>query len=100
GDLIPRHQQVFSTNHFFSGVQIPDPESMEPLEVKFPNISYSALALMKGCLRMDPAERQTCEQLLQHPYFDSLREAADLGKEQEKMARKPARPSRKHVAGV
>ncbi|XP_071282162.1 cyclin-dependent kinase-like 1 isoform X3 [Agelaius tricolor] len=47
GDLIPRHQQVFSTNQFFSGVRIPDPEIMEPLEVKFPNISYSALALMK-----------------------------------------------------
>lgn len=28
GDLIPRHQQVFSTNQFFSGVRIPDPESM------------------------------------------------------------------------
>ncbi|XP_074765122.1 cyclin-dependent kinase-like 1 isoform X7 [Athene noctua] len=47
GDLIPRHQQVFSTNQFFSGVRIPDPESMEPLEMKFPNISYSALTLMK-----------------------------------------------------
>ncbi|TRZ18773.1 hypothetical protein HGM15179_008320 [Zosterops borbonicus] len=47
GDLIPRHQQVFSTNQFFSGVRIPDPETMEPLEMKFPNVSYSALALMK-----------------------------------------------------
>ncbi|OXB64058.1 hypothetical protein ASZ78_001678 [Callipepla squamata] len=47
GDLIPRHQQVFSTNQFFSGVTIPDPESMEPLEMKFPSISYPALALMK-----------------------------------------------------
>lgn len=28
GDLIPRHQQVFSTNQFFSGVRIPDPENM------------------------------------------------------------------------
>ncbi|NXK38390.1 CDKL1 protein, partial [Piprites chloris] len=100
GDLIPRHQQVFSTNQFFSGVRIPDPESMEPLEMKFPNISYSALSLMKGCLQMDPAERQTCEQLLQHPYFDSFREAVDLGKEREKTARKPARPTRKHVPGV
>ncbi|GAB0191192.1 cyclin-dependent kinase-like 1 [Grus japonensis] len=100
GDLIPRHQQVFSTNQFFSGVRIPDPESMEPLEMKFPSISYSALALMKSCLRMDPAERQTCEQLLQHPYFDSIREAADLGKEQEKTARKPGRLTRKHVAGL
>uniref|UniRef100_A0A8C3LC92 cyclin-dependent kinase n=1 Tax=Chrysolophus pictus TaxID=9089 RepID=A0A8C3LC92_CHRPC len=99
GDLIPRHQQVFSTNQFFSGVTIPDPESMEPLEMKFPSISYPALALMKGCLRMDPAERQTCEQLLQHPYFDSIREA-DLGKEHEKAARKPAKLTRKHMPGV
>lgn len=55
---------------------------------------------MKGCLRMDPAERQTCEQLLQHPYFDSIREAADLGKEHGKMARKPARLTRNHVPGL
>ncbi|NWU99273.1 CDKL1 protein, partial [Upupa epops] len=100
GDLIPRHQQVFSTNQFFSGVRIPDPESMEPLEVKFPSISYSALSLMKGCLRMDPAERQTCEQLLQHPYFDSIRKVAELGKEREKAAWKGGRLTRKHVPGV
>ncbi|NXX98984.1 CDKL1 protein, partial [Centropus bengalensis] len=100
GDLIPRHQQVFSTNQFFSGVRVPDPEIMEPLEVKFPNISYSALALMKGCLRMDPAERQTCEQLLQHPYFDSIRGGADLGKEREKTARNAGRLPRKQVPGV
>uniref|UniRef100_A0A2I3G033 Cyclin dependent kinase like 1 n=1 Tax=Nomascus leucogenys TaxID=61853 RepID=A0A2I3G033_NOMLE len=40
GHLIPRHQQVFSTNQYFSGV--------EPLELKFPNISYPALGLLKG----------------------------------------------------
>ncbi|XP_071282165.1 cyclin-dependent kinase-like 1 isoform X6 [Agelaius tricolor] len=99
-DLIPRHQQVFSTNQFFSGVRIPDPEIMEPLEVKFPNISYSALALMKGCLRMDPAERQSCEQLLQHPYFDSFREAAELAREHQRGAGNPARLARKHLPGL
>ncbi|XP_054142877.1 cyclin-dependent kinase-like 1 isoform X4 [Melozone crissalis] len=99
-DLIPRHQQVFSTNQFFSGVRIPDPEIMEPLEVKFPNISYSALALMKGCLRMDPAERQSCEQLLQHPYFDSLREAAELGREHQRGSQKAARLPRRHLPGL
>ncbi|KAJ6654009.1 hypothetical protein lerEdw1_007518 [Lerista edwardsae] len=116
GDLIPRHQQVFSTNQFFSGVRIPDPESMEPLEMKFPTISYSALGLMKGavsvrpdlsvlfqtqgCLHMDPAERLTCEQLLQHSYFDSVREV-ELGKERERsITRKPSRPVRKHVPGL
>ncbi|XP_005047925.1 PREDICTED: cyclin-dependent kinase-like 1 isoform X4 [Ficedula albicollis] len=91
GDLIPRHQQVLSTNQFFSG---------EPLEMKFPNISYSALALMKGCLRMDPAERQSCEQLLQHPYFDSFREAAELGRDHGRSPRKPARLTRKHLPGL
>ncbi|XP_073206304.1 cyclin-dependent kinase-like 1 isoform X2 [Lepidochelys kempii] len=81
GDLIPRHQQVFSTNQFFSGVRIPDPEN-------------------KGCLHMDPAERLTCEQLLQHPYFDSMRETGDLGREHEKATRKPTRPTRKHMPGL
>ncbi|XP_077180231.1 cyclin-dependent kinase-like 1 [Paroedura picta] len=100
GDLIPRHQQVFSMNQFFSGVRIPDPESMEPLEMKFPAISYSALGLLKGCLHMDPAERLTCEQLLQHSYFDSIRDV-ELGREREKsMTRKPNRPTRKHVPGL
>ncbi|XP_074400221.1 cyclin-dependent kinase-like 1 isoform X3 [Zonotrichia albicollis] len=91
GDLIPRHQQVFSTNQFFSG---------EPLEVKFPNIPYSALALMKGCLRMDPAERLSCEQLLQQPYFDSLREAAEPGREHPRGSQKAARLPRKHLPGL
>ncbi|XP_067277002.1 cyclin-dependent kinase-like 1 isoform X1 [Pseudorasbora parva] len=74
GELIPRHQQVFSTNQFFSGVCVPEPQEMEPLELRYPNLSYQALSLMKGCLRMDPAERLSCEQLLEQPYFDSLRE--------------------------
>ncbi|XP_032474162.1 cyclin-dependent kinase-like 1 isoform X4 [Phocoena sinus] len=97
GDLIPRHHQVFSTNQYFSGVKIPDPEYMEPLELKFPNISYPALGLLKGCLHMNPAERLTCEQLLGHPYFDSIREIGDLAKEHEKSTGKTLRQSRKHL---
>ncbi|XP_018865235.3 cyclin-dependent kinase-like 1 isoform X1 [Gorilla gorilla gorilla] len=96
GDLIPRHQQVFSTNQYFSGVKIPDPEDMEPLELKFPNISYPALGLLKGCLHMDPTERLTCEQLLHHPYFENIREIEDLAKEHDKPTRKTLRKSRKH----
>ncbi|PNI83322.1 CDKL1 isoform 4, partial [Pan troglodytes] len=96
GDLIPRHQQVFSMNQYFSGVKIPDPEDMEPLELKFPNISYPALGLLKGCLHMDPTERLTCEQLLHHPYFENIREIEDLAKEHDKPTRKTLRKSRKH----
>lgn len=100
GDLTPRHQQVFSMNQYFSGVKIPDPEDMEPLELKFPNISYPALGLLKGCLHMDPGERLTCEQLLQHPYFDSIREVRGLRKERDKPTRKTLRQSRKHLPGL
>ncbi|XP_032278892.1 cyclin-dependent kinase-like 1 [Phoca vitulina] len=100
GDLIPRHQQVFSTNQDFSGVKIPDPEDMEPLELKFPNISYPALGLLKGCLHMNPAERLTCEQLLQHPYFDSIREMGASAKELDRPIRKTLRQSRKHLPGL
>ncbi|XP_053452058.1 cyclin-dependent kinase-like 1 isoform X2 [Nycticebus coucang] len=100
GDLIPRHQQVFSTNQYFSGVKIPDPEDMEPLELKFPNFSYPALGLLKSCLHMDPAERLACEQLLKHPYFDSIREIGDWAKEYDKPTRKTLKYSQKHLPGV
>ncbi|XP_034531695.1 cyclin-dependent kinase-like 1 isoform X2 [Notolabrus celidotus] len=95
-DLIPRHQQVFSNNQFFCGVSIPEPQEKEPLEQKYPNLSHQALSLMKGCLRMDPSERLTCEQLLQQPYFDSLREKSETtSREQERNKR--TRFPRKHL---
>ncbi|XP_047466220.1 cyclin-dependent kinase-like 1 isoform X1 [Mugil cephalus] len=124
GDLTPRHQQVFSNNQFFCGVSIPEPQEMvrqhlecqfksgkrlmkslrfrflqEPLEQKYPNLSHQALSLMKGCLRMDPSERLTCEQLLQHPYFDSLREKSEgtSSREQDRSGNKRTRLPRRHV---
>uniref|UniRef100_A0A8C1Z755 mitogen-activated protein kinase n=1 Tax=Cyprinus carpio TaxID=7962 RepID=A0A8C1Z755_CYPCA len=96
GELIPRHQQVFSTNQFFSGVCVPEPQEMEPLELKYPNLSYQALSLMKGCLRMDPAERLSCEQLLELPYFDSLREERESVTRELDRKRRTRKP-RKHL---
>ncbi|XP_007886396.1 cyclin-dependent kinase-like 1 [Callorhinchus milii] len=99
GDLIPRHQQVFSSNQFFSGVSIPVPDNLEPLEVKFPNISLQALGLMKGCLHMDPADRLNCEQLLDHPYFHSLREQMGTGKDKVKGPKRRVRPPHRNLPG-
>ncbi|KAF4076713.1 hypothetical protein AMELA_G00218190 [Ameiurus melas] len=47
GDLIPRHQQVFRSNAFFSGVSISEPDTMEPLEKKFHGASPHAITVMK-----------------------------------------------------
>ncbi|CAG13230.1 unnamed protein product [Tetraodon nigroviridis] len=96
GDLTPRHQQVFSSNQFFCGVSIPEPQEREPLEQKYPGISSQALSLMKGCLRMDPSERLTCEQLLLHPYFDSLREKSESSSREQDRNRRTRFP-RKHL---
>ncbi|XP_017704943.1 PREDICTED: cyclin-dependent kinase-like 1 [Rhinopithecus bieti] len=110
GDLIPRHQQVFSTNQYFSGVKIPDPEDMvsDPFwrELCRPETQEEAVrglhwlnicapVPLPGCLHMDPTERLTCEQLLHHPYFENIREIEDVAKEHDK-PRKTLRKSRKH----
>ncbi len=47
---------------------------------------------------MDPSERLTCEQLLQHPYFDSLREKSEkTSREQDRSSNKRTRLPRKHL---
>uniref|UniRef100_A0A6Q2ZFW7 cyclin-dependent kinase n=1 Tax=Esox lucius TaxID=8010 RepID=A0A6Q2ZFW7_ESOLU len=99
GDLTPRHQQVFSNNQFFSGVCIPEPQEMETLQQRYPNLSYQALSLMKGCLRMDPTERLTCEQLLEHPYFDSQRDDSESrGRDHDRSTNRRSRLlPRKHL---
>ncbi|XP_076823900.1 cyclin-dependent kinase-like 1 isoform X1 [Clavelina lepadiformis] len=74
GDLIPRHKQIFSTNQFFHGLTLPEPDTREPLEMRHPNVNPQALSFMKACLQMDPNARLTCEELLDHPYFDTFRE--------------------------
>ncbi|XP_014667819.1 PREDICTED: cyclin-dependent kinase-like 1 isoform X2 [Priapulus caudatus] len=75
GEMIPRHNQIFATNQFFYGLSIPEPDYMEPLEVKFPNINHAALHLMKCCLVLDPAQRVPCKALLDHQYFEGLFES-------------------------
>ncbi|XP_043918095.1 cyclin-dependent kinase-like 1 isoform X2 [Protopterus annectens] len=99
GDLIPRHQQIFSSNLFFSGVTIPVPDVMEPLETKFLNASPQVLSLMKSCLVMDPSLRQICEQLLQQPYFDVCREAVEGSKDSDKNSHRHERATRRRTQG-
>ncbi|MGH0166938.1 UNVERIFIED_CONTAM: hypothetical protein FKN15_051827 [Acipenser sinensis] len=77
GDLIPRHQQVFRSNLFFSGVSIPEPDTT-------------------ACLVMDPASRMSCEALLELSYFESQR-----GDDTEGGSRDPERGAgRRHERGA
>ncbi|CAM9161105.1 unnamed protein product [Lampetra planeri] len=94
-DLIPRHQQVFHSNIFFSGVSIPEPDTTETLEKRFSGVSPHALQVLKACLVMDPSLRLSCEGLLELPYFQE----DGWGRETERPGRRHDRGSRRRQAG-
>ncbi|XP_059143125.1 cyclin-dependent kinase-like 1 isoform X2 [Physella acuta] len=75
GDLIPRHLEIFSNNTFFKGMTIPEPDRLEPLEERYPQMSQNAMSFLQNCVRMDPNERWSCSQLIQHNYMDVNRES-------------------------
>lgn len=93
GDLLPRHQEIFSNNSFFRGLTIPEPDRVVPLEERFPNISHHALHFMKCCLHMDPVHRLNCQQLLEHQYMDANRDALDAASTRPKRNKNPSRTS-------
>jgi cyclin-dependent kinase-like len=39
GDIIQRHVQIFKSNQFFRGMNIPEPEETISLQQKLPNVS-------------------------------------------------------------
>lgn len=75
GSLTPRHVQIFSSNAYFNGLKIPepDPENMRPLDIRFHAFGNVAISMLKCSLDVEPTARYTCSQLLDHPYFDGFR---------------------------
>ncbi|XP_033229167.1 cyclin-dependent kinase-like 4 isoform X2 [Belonocnema kinseyi] len=74
GDLLPRHMVIFQQNEFFAGVTLPTPQSLTPLEIALPDRASNPVQIdfLKKCLNKDPDERWTCDQLLQHMYFENF----------------------------
>ncbi|XP_011503608.1 PREDICTED: cyclin-dependent kinase-like 4 [Ceratosolen solmsi marchali] len=74
GDLLPRHMAIFQQNEFFMGMSLPAPHTLTPLEIAMPSTNNSTLQLdfLKKCLDKNPDERWSCDQLLQHLYFENF----------------------------
>ncbi|KAK0182650.1 hypothetical protein PV327_000765 [Microctonus hyperodae] len=74
GDLLPRHIITFQHNEFFAGITLPTPQQITPLEATLPitNNTPVQIDFLKKCLDKDPDQRWTCDQLLQHNYFDNF----------------------------
>jgi len=76
GPLTADQMELCQKNPRFIGVKFPDITKPETLEKKYlGKLSKKALAFMKVCLKMDPADRISASEALQHPYFEGLRES-------------------------
>lgn len=66
---------MFQKNPRFIGMKFPEMSKPETIEKKYlGKLSKKALAFMKACLKMDPAQRINASEALQHPYFDGIRQ--------------------------
>lgn len=77
GPLTQQHLEIFSKNPLYVGVKIAPPKKIVPPEKRLPNESKIVVSVLKKCLRYDPAERESCDQLLLHPYFQGFAEYFD-----------------------
>ena len=74
-------RKTFATNNLFKNVYLPSDD--ETADYSFENTLESRLAFLSNnaavsfareCLRMDPRQRPTAEQLLDHDYFNDFKD--------------------------
>ena len=74
GRLCSRHEEMARRPPAQGGVgmaRVPQVTELEPLERKLPGADAQQMAVLKACLRPDPADRPSCDELLRMPYFAS-----------------------------
>lgn len=70
GQLPPKLMEIFRSNPLFIGIKIPEQvQCTETLEKRFPQYGEEQLVFMHNCLKYEPEQRCTCEELMQHRYF-------------------------------
>lgn len=68
GTLTNTQMQALYRN--FRGVHFPPIRIRQPLELRYAGkINANELKFLKACLRLDPNERLTAQQALNHPYL-------------------------------
>ena len=68
-------------NPRFIGLKVPEVARPETLERRYRNkLSAKALDFMQKCLQLDPNDRMTAEEAVNHPYFEGLRDAQPVRK--------------------
>lgn len=75
GPLTAEQQEIFQKNPRFIGLKFPEISRVETVERRYLNkLNKLALDFMQGLLKMDPNDRMSAPEALQHPFFGDLRE--------------------------
>ncbi|XP_019361833.1 PREDICTED: cyclin-dependent kinase-like 3 isoform X3 [Gavialis gangeticus] len=69
GNLTPHLQSVFIKNPVFSGVVLPEVQHPKNARKKYPKLGALLADMVHACLQIDPADRISSTDLLQHDYF-------------------------------
>ncbi|NXM67361.1 CDKL2 protein, partial [Serilophus lunatus] len=96
GNLIPRHQELFYKNPLFAGLRLPEVKEVESLDKRYPQLPAVMLDLAKECLQIDPDERSSCTELLQHDLFNKDGFAERFTEELKLKVQKEARDHQLH----
>ncbi|XP_074069669.1 cyclin-dependent kinase-like 3 isoform X1 [Macrotis lagotis] len=69
GNLTPHLQNVFSKSPIFAGVVLPQVQHPKNARKKYPKLSGLLADIVHACLQIDPAQRVSSTDLLNHDYF-------------------------------
>ncbi|XP_039193407.1 cyclin-dependent kinase-like 3 isoform X6 [Crotalus tigris] len=69
GNLTPHFQSIFIRSPVFSGMVLPEVQHSKTARKKYPKLSALLADMVHACLQMDPADRISSADLLQHEYF-------------------------------
>nr|XP_060621263.1 serine/threonine-protein phosphatase 2A catalytic subunit alpha isoform isoform X3 [Anolis sagrei ordinatus] len=69
GSLTPHLQSIFIRSPVFSGMVLPEVQHPKSARKKYPKLNALLADMVHACLQMDPADRMSSADLLQHEYF-------------------------------
>ncbi|XP_077182945.1 cyclin-dependent kinase-like 3 isoform X2 [Paroedura picta] len=69
GNLTPHLQSIFIRSPVFSGMVLPEVQHPKCARKKYPKLNGLLADMVHACLQMDPADRISSADLLQHEYF-------------------------------
>jgi cyclin-dependent kinase-like len=74
GPLTPAQDALFLRNPRFVGLKFPDMSRPETLQKKYVGtLSKRSLSFMQALLQMEPHQRYSSRECLEHPYFEDIR---------------------------